>query len=172
MGTLKHTLFAEAADRHVFFVPNRRINLDWLLQNPAKLLPEGVFDALPDIAKYDLAEAGKCIAYSVPTGAAFHILRASEAVLRDYYCRIIHRNRVAPLTWGAITADFKKHRTKPSAEILENLDYIRRNFRNPTSHPEARFDLEEAQRLFQLCIDAIARIISDPLWTKSTAPCT
>ena len=39
----------------------------------------------PDIAKIDLAEAGRALAFELPTAAAFQLLRATEQVLRDFY---------------------------------------------------------------------------------------
>lgn len=70
------------------------------------------------------------------------------------------------LNWGVLTEDLAKRRKKPSETILKNLDYIRDNFRNPTAHPEVRYDIEEAQSLFNLCVDIISRMINDPLWKK------
>ena len=49
--------------------------------------------------------------------------------------------------------------------MLEVLDHIRVNFRYPTQHREARYELEEAQDLLLLSIDALNRI------AKSCASC-
>jgi hypothetical protein len=42
--------------------------------------------------------------------------------------------------------------------MLDHLDHIHVNFRNPTQHREARYDLEEAQDLLSLSIDALNRM--------------
>ena len=52
----------------------------------------------------------------------------------------------------------RQRRDAPSDELLENLDLIRRSFRNPTAHPEKSYDIDEAQDLFGLCIDVVNRM--------------
>lgn len=41
--------------------------------------------AIPDNAKKDFREAGRCLAFELPTAAGFHTMRATESVLRKYY---------------------------------------------------------------------------------------
>jgi hypothetical protein len=40
---------------------------------------------LPDLAMQDIAEAGKCLAFRVPTASAFHLSRAIETCMNQYY---------------------------------------------------------------------------------------
>jgi len=40
----------------------------------------------------------------------------------------------------------------------DHLDHIRRSFRNPTQHPDKIYDIQEAQDLFGLCVDAVNRM--------------
>jgi len=42
--------------------------------------------------------------------------------------------------------------------MLDHLDHIRVSFRNPIQHREARYELEEAQDLLSLSIDALNRM--------------
>ena len=126
-------------------------------------MAKGVFEALPDISKYDFMEAGKCIAFERATAAAFYTMRGTEGVLRHYYCSIIKRGRVAKLMWYDMVQHLRKRRDAPPKALLDNLDNIRLNFRNPTQHPEARYDMDEAQDLLSLSIDAINRIYKDLL---------
>lgn len=163
---LQKTFWAEAGGIHSFFTTDKKILIDKLTSNHEALFPEGVFDELSEIAKYDVKEAGMCIAFERSTAAAFHILRATEDILRMLYCCCVKRGRVKVSTWGNITKDLEKKRKKPSNAIMKNLDYIRSNFRNPTIHPEVRHDIEEAQSLFILCIDVISKMIKDPLWKQ------
>lgn len=59
----------------------------------------------------------------------------------------------------------------PQKELLDNLDNIRVSFRNPTQHPEKRYDIDEAQDLFNLCIEVVNRMAKDLLkrkiWSES-----
>ncbi|TET45414.1 hypothetical protein E3J62_07610 [candidate division TA06 bacterium] len=164
--SLEKTFRAEAKGIHSFFTTDKMISMQKLTAKHEALFPKGVFSELSEIAKYDVGEAGLCIAFDRATAAAFHILRATEAVVREFYYRIVKRNRVSVLTWGNITSDLSKRKRKPSPVIMKNLDYIRDNFRNPTAHPEARYNIEQAQSLFNLCIDAMSKMIKDPLWLR------
>jgi len=149
---------------HAFFATQKKTPIETLTEEQEKLFPDGLFDELPDIGKYDIREAGMCIAFERNTAAAFHVLRATESVLRTYYCGIVKRNRPNVLTWGSMINDFKKHRKQPPALILKNLEYIRENFRNPTAHPDVRYDSEGAQSVFNLCVDIMTRLLRASLW--------
>jgi len=154
------TLEAEANVRQAFVVTDKRINTEKLFFSVGMLMSPGVFICLPEVAKYDFEECGRCIVFERPTAAAFHILRGTEAVLKMFYLAIVKRNRLAKPMWFDMVVALKKRRSPPPSELLDNLDHIRKSFRNPTQHPEKIYDIEEVQDLFSLCIDAINRMIS------------
>lgn len=58
----------------------------------------------------------------------------------------------------------KKCSKRPPRELLDALDRIRENFRNPTNHPDKIYDIEEVQDLFGLCLDVINRMVQPPCW--------
>jgi len=157
---LRPTLMAEARGNVAFIVTDKRMDVRKLLDDVAGLFAPGVFSKLPEIAMHDFAECGKCVAFERPTAAAFHCLRATEAVLRHYYCSLVRRGR-AQLLWGPMVNSLARSRKKPPAVLLSNLDNIRQSFRNPTAHPEARYDISEVQDLFNLCIEAVNRMLRD-----------
>jgi len=159
MHDVRNTLFAEADGNVAFIVTDKRIDVNKLLSDVPALIAPGVFNSLPDIAQYDFIEAGKCIAFELPTAAAFHILRGTEAVLRHFYCSVVRRNR-AGLLWGPMVESLRRRRTPPPAPLLDNLDNIRRSFRNPTQHPDKIYDIQEIQDLFALCIDVVNRMVA------------
>jgi hypothetical protein len=164
MNDLRNTLNAEARGIVAFVVTDKRLDVNRLLQDLRGLLAPKVFDAMPDIARYDFTEAGRCIAFERPTAAAFHLLRGTESVFRNYYCSIVRRNRVKPLLWGAMVESLGKCRKPPERPLLDNLDNIRRSFRNPTQHPEKVYDIEEVQDLFGLCVDVVNRMVGSNRW--------
>ena len=82
-------------------------------------------------------------------------MRATEATLRLYYEAKVGSSAKG-LMWGPMVIELRKL-PNPSLEVLDHLDNIRRNFRNPTQHPEKVYDLEEAQDLFGVCVDVINR---------------
>jgi len=159
MRTLENTFAAEARGHIAFVVTEKRIDVEKLLSDVSSLLVPGVFDSMPEIAKYDFVEAGKCISFERPTAAAFHLLRATESVLRHFYCSIAKQKRVSGLLWKPMVEHLKKRKKKPPEELLNHLDHIRNSFRNPTQHPEKIYDIQEAQDLFALCIDVVNRMV-------------
>lgn len=159
IDALRKTLFAEASGNVAFIVTDKRIDVNKLLSSVDALMAPDVFELLPIIAQYDFSEAGKCIAFERATAAAFHLLRGTEAVLRYFYCSFVRRDRVRNLLWGPMIEHLRKRRKKPPEVLLNNLDNVRRSFRNPTQHPEKIYDIEEVQDLFGLCIDVVNRMI-------------
>jgi hypothetical protein len=155
--TLRETLFAEARGKVAFIVTDKRIDVNKLLADIPALMAPNAFDSLPDVAKYDFIEAGKCISFERPTAAAFHLLRGTEALLRHFYCLFVKKGRV-DLLWGSMVTHLRSRRRPPPRPLLDNLDNIRYSFRNPTQHPEKIYDIEEVQDLFGLCIDVVNRM--------------
>jgi hypothetical protein len=153
------TLQAESEGQIIFVTTPKRFDMSRLLGEVGALMAPGVYDALPDIARHDFAEAGKCIAYELPTAAGFHLLRGTEDVLRWYYCSTVKRGRIDPLMWFSMTAHLSKRRAPPPAVLLANLDNLRKSFRNPTQHPEMIYDIEEVQDLFALSIEVVSRMV-------------
>lgn len=157
---LRPTLEAELKTHEAYIVTPKRFNTEKLINDIGSLMPPGIFEFLPDEIQYDLMEAGKCIAFERTTAAAFHILRGTEAVLRLFYCTLIHNRRVPNLLWGDITQDLKsRQKTKKHSTLYNNLDNIRHSYRNPTQHPEAIYDIHEAQDLLPLCFEVIGRMV-------------
>ena len=159
MEELDIVLRAETQGKIAFIVTDKRVDVNKLVSNVPGLMAPGIFDSLADIAQYDFIEAGKCIAFELPTAAAFHLMRGTESVLRCFYRSVIKRDRVNPLLWGPMVHSLRKSKKPPPAALLDNLDNIRRSFRNPTQHPDKIYDIEEVQDLFGLCIDAVDRMV-------------
>lgn len=158
---LDATLDAELQLRSAYIVTPKRFPLEHLLTSPKNLFASKVFQDLPAICQYDFSEAGRCIAFALPTATVFHLMRGTEGVLRWYYCSIVKRNRVKTLLWNAMVTHLRKRRAAPPEALLDNLDSIRRNFRNPTQHPDARYDLDGAQDLLGVAVDAVNRMVKD-----------
>ncbi|MDQ8038296.1 MAG: hypothetical protein REI12_12800, partial [Pedobacter sp.] len=77
---MESVVFAEALTKKIYVLPSRRFNTDVLLNHPDRLLKDGLFERLEDIAQSDIASACRCILFGEATAAAFHILRATESV--------------------------------------------------------------------------------------------
>ncbi|MDD2929492.1 MAG: hypothetical protein PHY50_06690 [Sideroxydans sp.] len=156
---LRQTLEAELKGINAYIISPKRLDVEKLVSDVSSLLAPSVFDLLTEVAQYDLSEAAKCIAFERPTAAAFHLMRATEEVLRCYYCHYVRRDRIDPMLWFPMVHALQQHRRAKTNDALHrNLDNIRLSFRNPTQHPEKIYDIQEVQDLLGLCVDAINRM--------------
>jgi hypothetical protein len=161
LNSIDTTLDAELQLRKAYVVTPKRFELRYLLETPSQLLSPQAPAQMPEIAKYDFSHACRCVAFSLPTAAVFHLMRCAEGMLRHYYCTVVKRKRVSPLLWGRIIEHLRRQRKPPPKALLDHLDNLRENFRNPTQHPEARYNLQEAQDLLAVTIEVINRIARD-----------
>jgi len=163
MLSYEKIVFAESLTKRIFLLPQRRYNSDYLLSSPQNLFKKGLFAKLTELAIYDINSACRCILFGEGTAAAFHILRATEDVLKQYYYRHKKEKRLAKPMWGPMTEELRNKKTnKPPDVILDSLDLVRKSYRNPTQHPDATYDIESAQDLFGVCIDLINKMGSEP----------
>ena len=159
---IEATVFAEATTKKIYSLPARRFNTEFLLLHPEKLLKDGAFGKLDEIARIDFASACRCILFGEATAAAFHTLRATESVLKTYYCHHRRQNRLQKPMWAGMVDQLKaKSRNKPPAPLLASLDLIRTAYRNPTNHPEAIYQIDSAQDLFGVCLDVIGKMTEE-----------
>jgi len=158
IDALDRTLDSELMLRNAYVVTPKRFDIGHLLNAPSSLLGQGVYQRLRGVAQFDFTEACRCIAFARPTAAAFHLMRAVEETLRQYYCSIVKRGRVEPLLWGPMIEHLTKRRDSPPRALLDSLTNIRVNFRNPTQHPEARYDMDAAQDLMMISVETLNRL--------------
>jgi hypothetical protein len=159
---LENVVFAEAVTKKIYTLPARRFNTECLLLEPHKLLKQGTFQKLEEVAKSDFASSCRCILFGESTAAAFHILRCTESVLKSYYFHHRRQNRLPKPMWANMVDQLKvKTRNKPPAALLISLDLIRTAYRNPTQHPEALYEIDSAQDLFGVCIDVIGKMADE-----------
>ena len=162
MVYVEKIVFAESITKEVYTFPDRRFNSEILLSKPAKLLKIGAYEKLSEIAKSDVDAACRCILFGEATAAAFHILRATEDVLRQYYLHHRKRKRLTKPMWGPMTNELRaKKSKKPPDVVLNSLDLVRTSYRNPTQHPDATYDIQSAQDLMGVCIDLVNRMTSE-----------
>ena len=161
---IRPTLDAEADGNLAHIATDKRWEVRKLTDDVGSLMAPGVYDALPEIARTDFAEAGKCIAFERPTAAAFHLLRGTESVLRHFYLSVVRQKRLKNPMWGPMTEALRKRKTPPPAALLNNLDNVREHYRNPTQHPDKVYDIEEVQDLLPLCAQVVGQMARSPLW--------
>jgi hypothetical protein len=159
---IETVIFPESSIKRIYVLPSRRFNSDYLLASPQSLLKDGAYEKLATIAQQDIASACRCILFGESTAAAFHILRATESVLKGYYFHHRRQNRLSKPMWGSMLDQLKaKSKNKPPETLLIALDLIRSAYRNPTQHPEATYEIDSAQDLFGVCLDAIGKMAAE-----------
>jgi hypothetical protein len=155
-------LFEESSRKSLFQIEEKRLNINWLIENIHNFFADGVFEKLPKTAKADFRSAGTCIAFQQPTAAAFHVLRALEEVLVSYFSTIVGREP-DNMTWGQIIShpDFE---AKAPALLSQNLKMIKDNYRNPTSHSGRNrskvYSISETESLLILCTQVVDQMMS------------
>jgi hypothetical protein len=121
---------------------------------PADLVTK-TFDLVPDARS-----AARCIAFDLPTAAAFHMHRVHEAVLRRYYDAVSGgKPHPENRNIGAYIDAMKNHHVgdKNLFGVLANV----KNFhRNPVLHPEDHLDsIEEAIQLLGIVNSSIGYML-------------
>jgi len=153
------TIESELKIPKVYSLSEKRFGLEKMLNNISAIFASGTFNKFDHFPRFDFTEAGKCIAFERPTAAAFHILRGTEGALRQYYIKKIRRkDQKQNPTWGDMISQLRSHK-KTSKSMLDSLDNIRSNSRNPTFHPTLNYTIEEAEDLLSVCIDSVNKIM-------------
>lgn len=129
---------------------------DHLINGAQFALMREVFDGTPEEAKDDLNQAGRCLAFGIWTGAAFHAMRATEKVLRDWHAAVCGRP-AGFVTMGHAITQLRAKDADP--KTLAALDQLRDLHRNPVSHPEVFLTMSEAMELFAISTSAISAIV-------------
>jgi len=130
-----------------------------LIERADYVLPIEIADTLSESIRFDLRQAGRCLAFDLATAAAFHIMRALEGVLRDFYCPIFLGTKPKVRNWNGYIQCLKNTGADP--KILAILDQIRSLHRNPTIHPQEVLTINEAMTLFGIAQSAIVAMVED-----------
>ncbi|WP_429078684.1 hypothetical protein [Aeromonas veronii] len=159
---IEKIVFAESSTKNIYTIPSRRYNSLYLLKTPQKLFKQGHFEKLSALAQSDISSSAKCILFGESTASAFHMLRGTEDTLKQYYYLHRKQKRLAKPMWGNMVEQLKaKKNNKPPKPLLDALDMIRANYRNPTQHPEAVYTIDTAQDLFGVCLDVLGKMAEE-----------
>jgi len=162
---IRMTVLAEAQEVRAFFPNEKRYNTEFLFSDIGQIVGKDTYDALPENARRDLDEAGKCILLERSTAAAFHLMRGAERTLKHLYFCVIKRGRHDNLTWGSMTNHLDQRGALNEA-LKGTLDNFRRGFRNPTAHPDKFYSVDEAQDLMGTTSQLLALIASHPRYQQ------
>lgn len=136
-----------------------------LIDNAENVFPPLTLSRLTQSTIKEVQQAGRCLAFDNSTASGFHMLRATEEVLHEYYitvCKPTSKDKLESwaayikklfdLTENATTnTDLKDHVNM----VLVLLRQIKDQDRNLIMHPEIILDDNEALTLFEITKTAI-----------------
>jgi len=118
---------------------------------------------VPEIA-FDLADGCRCLAFELPTAAAFHLFRAVEAMVKSYGESI----RKKPFTTqekkrglGGYANCLKQTSLHVDKRIINSIEQIASLHRNPTMHPDMRISKTEIMSTLGMVISLIETLALD-----------
>ncbi len=150
------TLETELRDLETYFVlPIGIYSTTALLTKAEEMFGENK-ELLPAITVKQIQEAGKCLAFSLGSAAAFHLFAALESVLRVYYDVLSNGARPpANPSMGAYIGELSEL-PKVNNKLLAALRQVKDLHRNPTIHFETLLSSGEALTLVGMIHSAIA----------------
>lgn len=138
--------------------PRRGYDIATLIESAEDIFPYELVLKVPG-TKFDLREAGKCIAFDLGTAAGFHLLRALETVICQYWSAVMEG---APLPTSRNLGNYineMERSQKGDAKVLTALRQIKDHHRNSLMHPEETLDLDSAIALLGIVQSAIATML-------------
>jgi hypothetical protein len=158
---LSPILDGELSIQNCYLVWSKRAyDTEMLAEDGLKMLSEATQDGLSKIERYDINQAGRCLAFEVPTAALFHMFRAADSVIRRWYKQITGTEPTVKMrSWGVYIKNLRK--CGANEKILSALDQIKDLHRNPVVHPEAEISIEEALSFIGIAESIISTIIAD-----------
>ena len=144
--------------------PKGGFDVDVLTLEPHKAFHSLLLTLIPE-AKYDVEQAAKCLAFDVTTGAAFHLHRINEMVVRRYWEAVTKEPVLEKSSVGIYLSNMQSGPMKDKdwdGDIVSTLSQINRLHRNPTLHPEKKVTSREAIGLFGIInsiVDAMIEAI-------------
>jgi hypothetical protein len=131
-----------------------------LIMNPEKMFPSDLGLKTPT-AIPDIREAGKCLAFELSTASGFHVLRATETVVREYWTSVSNGAKHPRLkTIGTYAAKMEELGIGKD-KVIATLKQISNLHRNPLIHPDESLTLEDAITLLGICQSAISAMLKE-----------
>jgi hypothetical protein len=143
-----------------------------LVSQTEQVFPKGVLSKLSNDIILEIKEFGKCLVFDNYTASGFHILRALEIVLHNYYvlmCKPSNPKKkldswaeylrllenICNQTTSLLSDEDKRHIRK----VCSLLNLIKKDHRNLIMHPEITLKEDDALSLFDIVKGAIEAMV-------------
>jgi hypothetical protein len=134
-----------------------------LIERAENVFPDTIRDRLTPETVEEIRQSGRCLAFDSATACGFHIMRATETVLHEYYvavCKPKPKPKKRLESWGAYLAKLKLVTDPDVQEVVAILQQTKDHHRNLIMHPEAVLTPDEAFVLFEVAQGAIIAMAS------------
>ena len=126
-----------------------------LVEHPELAIDTESRSALTQLALNDFKQAGRCLAFELPTAAGLHTMRAVEAVLKSYWSVVKKQtNGTKPTDAIACINDLRV--AGESSKLLDILEHARELHRNTILNRESLLTMTDALRLFDIAKSSIS----------------
>lgn len=166
LETFKHNLAAELKGCATYFVPKRGIydTADYLIDRAELHIPQELHSTIPPLALSEFQEAGRCLAFNLPSASGFHVARAVEAMLIGYAALFgveldPEKDGMGAYVNALEEAKKSEQELKPDPKTLRTVKDIKDFDRNPLMHPRAVLSDVQALSLFSLGHSAITAMV-------------
>jgi len=129
-----------------------------LIDQADRVLPASALAKLRPPVREELRQSGRCLAFDIGTACGFHMMRAVELVLHDYYlsvCKPNPRPRGRLNSWGAYMTKLRPIQQDDVKEVVAIIQQLKDRHRNRLMHPEIVLGPDEAFTLFEVGQSAI-----------------
>ncbi|UYO00787.1 MAG: hypothetical protein KIT02_06150 [Devosia sp.] len=168
IDSFKNVFDAECREVDVYSVGQIGIyKTSALVSDGASVIPIEVRAHMSQVAVDEFRNAGKCLAFDLPSACGFHALRGMELVMDDYL-RSFQVVTDTFKTWNdyiqaaeKLIRDGNESGKKPSPRVTAMLDRMRTLDRNPLMHPRDTLDEVAADQLFKLSAVTVVEMIRE-----------
>ncbi len=130
------------------------LNSEKLLKGIEHYFESTTWGNMQAIEKEDLQDFRTCYLNKAWTPAAIMVMRVIESSVRKYYFDLTGKKKTQ---WWKITDELMKN-PKADKNLIKELDDLRKNVRNPLSHPELRMDSNEVEKAFLHAVIVLPKI--------------
>ncbi|MBI4267800.1 MAG: hypothetical protein HY662_03340 [Chloroflexi bacterium] len=122
------------------------------------MFPDSTRKKLPEPVLAEIREAGRCFAFDNSTAAGYHMLRATELVIHQYYLEICKPDPIPSKRlpdWGKYIEALQTCVDDHAKKVAATLKHIKDQDRNPIMHPEILLDSDGAHVLIEMAKSSI-----------------
>lgn len=126
-------------------------SIDRLVKNAEEALPPESRSKLTAAMISEIREAGRCLVYDIATACGFHMMRATELMIHEYYLAVLKPAKKDKLRdWGSYIAKLRSSSNLHAKKVAELLQHLKDQHRNLIMHPDVVLSDDEAATLFEL----------------------